>query len=250
MHFPVYIHIGPVLLHPHFVFETLAYFVGFRVYLYTRDKERIPFHTAMGIVVGAIIGAAIGSKVVYWLENPAKTLSHFTDILYLMEGKTIAGGLVGGLIGVEIAKKRMGWVRRTGDDFAIPLLIGISIGRIGCFLTGLADKTCGTPTTWFTGIDFGDGIPRHPTQLYEIAFLLCFLLPCLIRLKRKRVAEGKVFQVFMFAYFSFRFVIDFIKPTLHPYFGLNNVQVISIIMILYYSYLLKKSEEKGNWVNA
>jgi len=48
MHFPVYI-FG---IHPHLLFESLSYFIGFRVYLYTRNKGRIPMEKAMWVIVG------------------------------------------------------------------------------------------------------------------------------------------------------------------------------------------------------
>ncbi len=44
--------------------------------------------------------------------------------------------------------KRIAGIRsRTGDLFAVPLCVGIAIGRIGCFLAGLADDTYGKPTS-------------------------------------------------------------------------------------------------------
>ena len=239
MSFPVYIHIGPMVIHPHWLFEALSYFIGFRVYLYTRNKERIPMDKAMWVVVGAILGAALGSKILYWFEDPLMTLNRLTDPVYLMEGKTIVGGLLGGLIGVELAKKIIGWTRSTGDDFAIPLVIGMMIGRIGCFLTGLSDHTYGTPTTWFTGIDFGDGMLRHPTQLYEIAFLLVLGI-LLFYLKRQQLPEGTVFQLFMLGYLAFRLLIDFIKPTPHPYLIFNNVQMAAILGLIYYSRFIRR----------
>jgi hypothetical protein len=78
-------------------------------------------------------------------------------------------------------KRYIGLRQSTGDLYAIPLALGIAIGRIGCFLTGLSDNTYGTPTNLPWAINFGDGIPRHPTQLYEIAFLL-LLIPILYKL--------------------------------------------------------------------
>ena len=86
-----------------------------------------------------------------------------------MGGKTIVGALIFGLISVELMKRYIGVRQSTGDLYAIPLALGIAIGRIGCFLTGLSDNTYGTPTTLPWAVNFGDGIPRHPTQLYEIA---------------------------------------------------------------------------------
>ena len=101
-----------------------------------------------------------------------------------MGGKTIVGALIGGLITVEVTKRYIGFRTSTGDLYAIPLALGIAIGRVGCFLTGLSDNTYGSPTTLPWGINFDDGIPRHPTQFYEIAFLL-LLIPFLYQaLKR------------------------------------------------------------------
>lgn len=237
MHFPVYI-FG---IHPHFLFESLSYFIGFRVYLYTRNKNRIPMDKAMWIIVGAIFGAALGAKFVYWFEDPIKTMHHWNNLTYMMEGKTIVGGLLGGLIGVETAKKIVGWKNSTGDDFVLPLAVGMMIGRVGCFLTGLDDHTYGIATTWFTGVDFGDGVKRHPTQIYEIVFLLLLII-ILMTIKKKQLVlwEGFLFQLFMLSYLAFRFMIDFIKPTPHPYFHLNNIQLACIIGIIYYVQLLVK----------
>ncbi|PGV54136.1 prolipoprotein diacylglyceryl transferase [Bacillus sp. AFS037270] len=247
MHFPFYI-FG---IHPHLLFETLAYFIGFRVYLYTRNKGRIPLDKAIWVVVGATLGAAIGSKVLYWFEDPIKTVENWNNFVYLAEGKTIVGGLIGGLIGVETAKKLIGWTRSTGDDFVLPLAVGMMIGRIGCFLTGLDDHTYGVPTSWITGVDFGDGVKRHPTQLYEICFLL-LLVVVLFYLKRKQLGwEGLLFQLFMLCYLIFRLMIDFIKPTPHPYWILNNIQLASLLGILYYIWLVsKKQSDKRREIHA
>ena len=242
MKFPVYL-FG---IHPHLLFESLAYFIGFRVYLYTRNKERIPMEKALWIVVGAIFGAFFGSKIVYWMENPVKTLHQWNSLTYLMEGKTIVGGLLGGLIGVETTKKIIGWTRSTGDDFVLPLAVGQMIGRIGCFLTGLDDHTYGTPTNWITGVDFGDGVKRHPTQLYEFAFLLLLIFILTFIKNRKELYEGYLFQIYMFSYLMFRFWIDFIKPTPHPYFYLNNIQVVSLLGLVYYVWLMRKKRSESN----
>jgi phosphatidylglycerol---prolipoprotein diacylglyceryl transferase len=106
-----------------------------------------------------------------------------------MGGKTIVGALIFGLISVELMKRYIGVRRSTGDLYAIPLALGIAIGRIGCFLTGLSDNTYGTPTNLPGAVNFGDGIPRHPTQLYEIIFLL-ILIPILYRVVILSGAEG------------------------------------------------------------
>ena len=77
--------------------------------------------------------------------------------------------MAGGIVAVELYKARAGITVRTGARFALPLAIGVAVGRFGCFFAGLDDFTYGTPTTLPWGVDFGDGVSRHPVQLYESA---------------------------------------------------------------------------------
>jgi phosphatidylglycerol:prolipoprotein diacylglycerol transferase len=237
MTFPVYIPVGPWSLHPHFVFETLAYFVGFRLYLWQRrrDGDAIDTATRWSIVAAAIGGAAIGSKLLFWFEDPALTWQHRVDLEFLMSGKTIVGGLVGGLIGVEVTKLALGVHRSTGDLFAIPLAIGAAIGRIGCFLSGLADQTYGVATALPWGVDFGDGVRRHPTQLYEMVFLVGLAM-YLVRLSRRPHANGELFMAFMTGYLAFRLAVDFLKPE-PRYWALTSIQWAALAVLLYYARL-------------
>src|SRR5579864_7236102 len=101
----------------HLVFETLWYAIGFRLYLRVRRREGdfLPTEARTWIVVAAILGAALGSKMLFWLEDPARTLHHAGDVAYFVSGKTIVGGLLGGTIAVEWTKARLGVRRRTGD---------------------------------------------------------------------------------------------------------------------------------------
>src|SRR5262249_14190211 len=115
----------------------------------------------------------------------------------------------------------------------IPLAVGIAIGRIGCFLTGLDDGTFGTPTTLWLGIDFGDGIARHPTQLYEIVFLAA-LAAALATPPAKAMATGDRFRLFMVGYMTFRLLVDAIKPDPRLALGLSSIQWGCAAMLLYY----------------
>jgi phosphatidylglycerol---prolipoprotein diacylglyceryl transferase len=230
--FPVYIDVGPLHLHPHIVFELLAYAVGVQLYLRDRRRARdvIDAPARWSVVAAAIVGAAIGSKVLYWLEDPAATLAHWRDPLFLMGGKTIVGGLAGGFLAVELTKRYAGITRRTGDVFAVPLCIGIAIGRIGCFLSGLGDATYGTPSSLPWAIDFGDGIPRHPTQLYEVLFLL--VLAATLRLRARRpYAEGDLFRVFLVGYMAFRLAVDGIKPQVRVIGDFSSIQLVALLTL-------------------
>ena len=103
MTFPVLIPLGPLSLHPHWVLETLAYALGFRLYL--RDRKHagdfLSFLDRAWVVAAAVAGAALGSKLLYWFEDPHQTLARWNDPIYLLGGKTIVGGLLGGTIAVE-----------------------------------------------------------------------------------------------------------------------------------------------------
>lgn len=153
---------GHYRIHPHIFFETLAYVIAFRVYLSLRRRfgDPIPTPIRWVVIAAAIAGAALGSKLLFWLEDPRLTSHNLDNPAYLMGGKTIVGALIFGLIAVELMKRYIGVHQSTGDLYAIPLALGIAIGRIGCFLTGLSDNTYGTPTNLPWAINFGDGIPR------------------------------------------------------------------------------------------
>jgi phosphatidylglycerol---prolipoprotein diacylglyceryl transferase len=235
MHFPVYIPVFGFQLHPHTLFETLAYFVGFRIFLRLRRAwgDAIPNNTRWWALAAAVVGAASGSKLLYWLENPDLTWQHRLDPAFLLGGKSIVGGLAGGLITVEATKLLLGERRSTGDLMAFAIAIGAAIGRIGCFLTGLTDDTYGTPTSLPWGVNFGDGIARHPTQLYEIVFLLS-LAAFVSRMMRRPHVDGDVFKAFMVSYATWRLLVDFIKPE-HRFAGLSFIQWACVVLLLYYT---------------
>ncbi len=218
----------------HLVLEYVAFFVGFRYYIYLkkRRKDTIQSINRLSIILGAAIGAFFGSRIVGFLENPVFPTNSI-EWLNLFNTKTIMGGLFGGLLGVELAKKMIGEKQSSGDLFVFPIILGIFIGRIGCFLSGINEFTYGKVTTFFLGMDLGVGLRRHPNALYELLFLL-FLFLFLWRLKDKNLKSGLLFQCFMIYYFAFRFFIEFIKPNVFFVFGLSSVQILCLTCLLYY----------------
>ena len=241
MTFPVYIPFGSIKLHPHFIFETAAYAIAFRIYLIVRKRsgDALDDGNRWWIIAAATMGAMVGSKLLYWCEVPALTLAHWPESAYLMGGKTIVGALIGGLFAVELAKQLLGIKQRTGDLFAVPLCLGIAIGRVGCFLTGLEDHTAGIATSLPWGVNFGDGTPRHPTQLYEALFALA-LGGYLWRRMQLPSVPGDLFKTFMVAYFAFRLACDFLKPDVRVFLGLSSIQLACIAMLIYYSADLRR----------
>jgi phosphatidylglycerol:prolipoprotein diacylglycerol transferase len=234
--FPVFIPVGRWHIHPHWVFESLAYFAGFRVFLAMRRRQGDPIGAATrwSVVAAAIVGAAIGSRLLYLLESPELTLSHLSDLRYLAGGKTIVGGLLGGLIAVEVTKWWLGERAATGDLFAVPIAVGIAIGRIGCFLSGLDDHTVGTATAVAWAVDFGDGVPRHPAPLYESAAM--FLVGAwLYSVRHTRRRQGDLFKQFMVLYMAFRLAVDALKDDPRLALGLSAIQWAALLTLSYYA---------------
>ncbi len=236
MNFPVNINIGGIIIDSHFLFELLGYTIGFRYYLYLKkvEKDSISNENRLWIFIGAALGALIFSRVLGVLENIDLFLEQKNNISFLLSSKTIVGGLLGGLFGVELTKKIIGVKTSSGDLMTYPLILGIGIGRIGCFLSGVKDGTYGNETNLPWAMDLGDGIYRHPTNLYEIIFLIILWFSIKTLDKKYTFSNGSKFKIFLSSYISFRFLIEFIKPFYRFDFGLSPIQIACIIGLIYY----------------
>ncbi len=244
MHFPINFVIGNTTIPSHLVFDILAYYVGLSLFFRLRKTyaDQLSVVNRQLIIVAAIGGAFIGATTLGAVEHFSSFL-HPTNWLYYLSNRTIVGGLLGGWIAVEIVKKIIGEKKSSGDIFVFPLIFAMAIGRIGCFLTGVSDMTVGNPSSLPWAMDQGDGIPRHPTSLYEILFLLLFAGALYWWYSRKRrrkdrravkYEDGMLFKYFLTGYCIFRFFIEFIKPVEPIVFGLSSIQLACAACVLYY----------------
>lgn len=244
--FPISIDIfgHSVLIHP--ILESVGIFIAMRYYAFLRKRNKSSLSTiqSFGIIIGALIGALLGSKIVGTLENPQALLEAKNQFLFFWTSNTIVGGLTLGLIGVELTKKIIKHKESTGDLIVFPLILAMIIGRIGCFLTGVYEQTYGIETTSIFGMNLGDGLMRHPVALYEIVYLILLWIVLKIIQKKYIYPSGYLFQIFMLAYFLFRFCLDFIKP-IHPLFlGLSSIQLTCVCVIIYYIFKLLQTKPK------
>ncbi len=233
----------PITAHPHLlhaVFEAAALSIGAFYYRWQQQRAGVPLAALMeggrfAVLLGCIFDAAIGNKLVFWIEMPHLLPLYWSKLEVWFAGQSMVGGLLGGLIGVELAKKLSGVHGSTGDAFVFPVLLGLMIGRTGCFIAGLEDGTFGLPTNLPWGIDFGDGILRHPTQLYEIVFAA--LLWLLLRRVRLGWAAqpGLLFKAMLSSYLLWRLLVDGFKPVPFDYgFGWSGIQVVCALALLIY----------------
>lgn len=149
-------------------------------------------------------------------------------------GRSILGGLVGAIAAIEIYKRQRRITGSTGAIFAVPICVAVIVGRIGCFAAGIEDFTYGTPSALPWGVDFGDGVTRHPVQLYElIAMCICLLVVMLAFEYRSPFMLGNAFYFTVGWYGAQRFLWEFFKPYGTLVGPLNLFHGLSLIMIVY-----------------
>ncbi len=233
---PVLFYFNGLPISSYDVFVTLGFIVGMLVFYYQYKKKEQsgdPHEHFVNLFVAALIGGAIGAKLPIWVFNYKEIFSHTVTIATALSGKTVLGGIIGGWIAVEIEKHRLGIKKKTGNSFAPALALGEAVGRIGCFLNGCCG---GIPSTLPWAMDFGDGILRHPTQLYMSAFCMALFI-FLWSIKDKVERPGGLFRIYLIIYFTFRFFIEFIRTNAIFAFGLTGFQLVSIAVVLYASLL-------------
>jgi phosphatidylglycerol---prolipoprotein diacylglyceryl transferase len=226
---PVLFYIGKFPVESYPIFLLIALLTGIGFYIWQLRRDGIRSSNALYIAIFAIFGGTIGAKLplifIYWQElnsNP-------DSMNILLSGRTIVGGLIGGAAGTFLAKRMFGIKERLGNQIAIPVAISMAVGRIGCLLRGCC---YGKPTLLPWGVDFGDHILRHPTQVYEIIFDL-LLVAFLAWKKKQDIKPGELFRIFLNSYLSFRFILEIIRVEKVSFMGLTDFQLICIISLIY-----------------
>jgi len=213
--------------------------------LIRRSQQRLPLsgRERLGVAIGALIGAMAGAKLPFLFSDWDAFLS---GAVWFSDGKTILTGLVGGYLGVEVAKWSLDIRTSTGDSFLVPVAVAIGIGRIGCFFGGCC---YGTETTLPWGVIFPsvDPVPRHPTQLYEAAFHLA----CAATgwwLLRRRLFVGNQIKLYILVYAIYRFGTEWIRPEVRLYGGLTGYQIASVLIAALMAWLWWRNSGEGDRV--
>ena len=228
----------------HLVTDFLSLFVAGYYYskIYHKKNNSEDSINRMSILIGAALGALIGSRLIASLEHPDLFFNP-PSLLYYYSVKTVVGGIAGGILGVEIAKKMLGIKKSVGNIMIGPLSLGIIIGRIGCFMVGVCDGTVGVASSLPWAFDQGDGIARHPTSLYEIIWVAIFWFTILRFKKNSKVYEegsGLYFRLFCVGYFTFRFFVEFVKPVTPIFLGITAIQWTCVFVVFGYGYSILK----------
>jgi hypothetical protein len=212
----------------HSLFDVLALLAALALYRWGPfpNSAPTPWQTHPLYLPAATLGATVGA----YLQGSLNLALTGIDGL----ARSIEGALLGAILAVEGLKATTGMRGSTGVRLAAPLALAIAVGRIGCFLAGLDDQTYGTPTALPWGHDFGDGVQRHPVQLYESLGMVAFLGVYFYLLRRGHpLATRAGFYLFVGVYAGQRFLWEFLKPYGTILGPLNLFHMVSLWLIAY-----------------
>lgn len=196
--------------------------------------EQAGFSYAAALVSGAAIGGYGAGTLNLWL----------TGIPGI--GRSILGALAGAIVAIELYKRLRGITGSTGLIFVPAFATSVAVGRWGCFLSGLEDQTYGTATALTWGVDFGDGISRHPVQLYESLAMSAFLALALVLIGRRTpffMRNG--FYILVLFYAAQRFFWEFLKPYGTLIGPLNLFHLVSASLICYSLVMMGKADGRA-----
>ena len=210
---------------------------------------------AWDLVFAAVIGGIIGAKLYYVFLNFPRLIEN-PRFLFARGGLVWYGGFLGGTVAVLYQMKRLGLpVRQTLDLTAPSMAMAYAVGRLGCFLVG---DDYGRPTASWVGMRFPEGspptsvdnlaafgiqvdpalieaygqiVPVHPTQLYEIAMALV-IFAIVWRLRNRGHTPGWMFSLWLALASAARFLVEFVRAKDDRFLGnLTIAQVISLALI-------------------
>ena len=184
-----------------------------------------------GIVTPSyFVSLGLGGVVGAWLFG---SLNSMRGAIF-MPSHSIAGALAGGIVAVELWKWAHGVRTSTGRPFVLPICVGIVVGRLGCFFAGLPDYTYGVPTNVPWAVDLGDGIGRHPVQLYESMSMAAFAaIYVRARVRNAPWARDHAFHAMIIFYAAQRFLWEWLKPYPAVLGPLNIFHILMVGLVAY-----------------
>ncbi|MDP4291976.1 MAG: prolipoprotein diacylglyceryl transferase [Bacteroidota bacterium] len=224
------------------LFFALSFYLGYLIMERIFKKEDVPIPVldslATYMIIATVIGARLGHVLFY---QPGYYFAHPIEILKIWEGGLASHGAALGIIFAlwlfsRNHQKTFFW---TIDRIVIVVALAGFFIRMGNLMNS---EIYGTTTNLPWGFIFvndraGDGLPHHPTQIYEaLSYLAIFgyLLRHYIK-KNGKPIEGYLFSIFLILVFGVRFIIEFIKNVQVPEeskYILDLGQILSIPLIL------------------
>lgn len=202
-------------------------------FLNVEQLDDLLFYGMLGVILGGRLGQVLFYEPGYYLSNPLEILAVWKG------GMAFHGGFLGVLVamGLWAKKHQISWW--TVTDFIAPLVpLGLATGRIGNFINGeLWGRVTSPDLPWAMIFPQpGDGLPRHPSQLYHVGLEGIALFVILWFYSSQPRPRSAVSGVFLIGYGSFRFITEFFREPDHGIFGqsytISMGQWLSLPMIL------------------
>jgi phosphatidylglycerol:prolipoprotein diacylglycerol transferase len=213
---PVAFSLGPLQVRWYGLMYLIAFLVGWALGRYrvkqpgsgwtAEQMDDLVFYIALGVILGGRIGYILFYSFSAFLHNP------------LVLFRIWEGGMSfhGGFLGVPLAMALFARKYHKGFwptvDFIAPLFPpGLFFGRIGNFING---ELWGRVTDLPWGVVFrqtGDNLPRHPSQLYQMALEGAALFVIVWLFSAKPRPTMAVSGVFALSYGLFRFLVEFVR---------------------------------------
>lgn len=207
-----------------------------------RQGARLSHDNIITAAVIAIPSGLVVSRLLHVIDRWGY-YSQYPEQIIGGSGLTIYGAVLGGALGVWVYSRFSNFSYGYFVDRLAPaIILGQAIGRIGCTVNGCC---YGSPTALLWGITYTNpesfgyaassaltaGMGLHPTQVYEILYNLV-VFAVLLRLRGRLKPAGSLFQVYLGLYAFWRLAIAFLRPGTPFLFGLNEAQVISVLILI------------------
>jgi phosphatidylglycerol:prolipoprotein diacylglycerol transferase len=257
-------------LSPHGLGIAVGFLAGAYIFVNREAPRRgISEETSNSVVFWALIGTIIGSRLAYVITHLSEFHSLGDVLAVYRGGLSQLGGVVGAIVAcVPLVRRRGISLLRGLDAAAIPIPLGVVIGRIGDLIIG---DHLGKPTSWaltfryrggnlagydcvrgvcstllsggktqtitakgatLVGADgtvLGQGVGVHQTALYDL-FIAMALVLFLVLLNRTMRRPGVLFLTYVAWYGSGRILTDFLRVE-NRFFGLTGSQWTSVLAV-------------------
>ena len=200
----------------------------------------IPDETTFTAAIWAVVFGFIGARSTHVIDDWSYYSQHPLDMLAIQKGGLgWYGALIGGILGVAIyARLKKFSLARFADATAPGIILGLSIGRIGCTLNG---DSPGLPTSLPWGLVYTHpdsfmpsaylGEPTHPAAVYEILWNVVILV-VLWRIWKRLRPDGSLFLVSLVLYAVGRFVISWFRAEDQVLGPLHQSHIISLAIFM------------------
>ena len=213
------------------VMMAIAFLTGSWITGIRMKEEGMDPDLATSLLVYVMLGGILGSKLYFAIDVSLRTGAPFMDLLLARDGITWYGGLIMatalGAVGCRIHGVSIITVMNCT---AVAGAVGQSLGRVGCFLVG-DDYGVASDLPW--AVAFPRGAPPtfetvHPTQLYEVLWLL----PVAFVLWKRRHKSPFLFGEYIAANGFGRIFIEMLRVNPKVAFGLTEPQIVGIALVV------------------